>query len=263
MFVIAQQMSRTLIGKKVREVSIFQPKCLNRPPEDYRKYLPDRQVKRIESLGKWIRIDFSGRMRLLINLGMGGEVRYLKKNQRIQDKTKFALRFKDGTGFFITLWWFGYVHFLLGEEKHPMTDQVGPDPLSMDCDSFLKILKNRRGEIKPFLLNQKRICGIGNFYIQEILFKARLHPKRAIQSLTQQEMKLLFKSIRTVFKQSIHLGSSSYELDFFGEKGRYGLDHLSVGYQEGDFCPGCHSKIEKIKTGSTAQFICPLCQKLI
>ncbi|MBN2030956.1 Fpg/Nei family DNA glycosylase [bacterium] len=263
MVIIAKQMNQTLIGKVVKDVSIFQPKCLNRPAKDYQKFLPGVQTERISSLGKWIRIDFHGGMRLLINLGMGGEIVFLKRNQNFPDKTKFALQFRDRTGFFVTLWWFGYIHLVRKDENHPMTDTLGPDPLSLTCESFIKLLENRRGEIKSFLLNQKRIRGIGNFYIQEILFRARIHPRREIGSLTQYEMKSLFKMIQTVLNESISLGSSSYELDFFGEKGQYGLNQISIGYREGGSCPICQSQIEKIRTGSTAQFICPVCQKSI
>ncbi len=262
MVIIAQQMSQTLIGKKVKDVSVFQPKCLNRSEKDYQKHLSGATVANIQPLGKWIRIVFNRDIRLLISLGMGGEILYLKKNQDPPEKTKFMFRFTDGTGFFITLWWFGYIHLVLRNEDHPMTDMLGIDPLSLDGESFQNLLVKRRGRIKSFLLNQKKIRGIGNFYIQEILFKARLHPQREIATLTQDEIEMLFEAIRDVLAESIDLGSSSYEFDFFGEKGRYGLDQISVGYREGGSCPVCRSRIEKIKTGSTAQFICPACQQL-
>lgn len=262
MVIIAQQMSQTLIGKKVKDVSVFQPKCLNRSEKDYQRCLPGLKVDAVHPLGKWVSIHFSEGVRLLISLGMGGELCYLKKNQDPPEKTKFTLRFTDGTGFFVTLWWFGYIHLVLRNEDHPMTDMLGHDPLSLDCESFQKLLVKRRGGIKSFLLNQKKVRGIGNFYIQEILFKARLHPQREIATLTQDEIEILFESIWNVLNKSIELESSSYEFDFFGKKGRYGLDQISVGYQEGKSCPVCRSRIEKIKTGSTAQFICPACQQL-
>ncbi|MFH1943128.1 MAG: Fpg/Nei family DNA glycosylase, partial [bacterium] len=176
-------------------------------------------------------------------------------------KSRFILRFTDGTGFFITLWWFGYVHLVLQGEKHGMTDALGPDPLQLSHQAFIDLLDGRKGGIKPFLLNQKRIRGIGNFYIQEILYRARLHPLREIPSLAEEEKTNLHRVIIDVFHESIALDSSSYELDFLGMKGRYGVDRMSIAYQEGVVCPACRSRIEKIRTGSTAQYMCPHCQK--
>ncbi|MCJ7813753.1 Fpg/Nei family DNA glycosylase [bacterium] len=261
MVVIAEQMNHMLQGKKIQNVTIFQPKCLNRLVQDYEVYLLGEKIEAIQPLGKWVRIDFSSGMRLLINLGMGGELCYLKKDRHYPEKTKFVLRFTDGTGLFITFWWFGYIHLVLRDENHPMTDTLGPDPLSLTCEAFQQLLKHQQGRIKSFLLNQKKIRGIGNFYIQEILFKAQLHPVRKISSLSNHEIGILFGAIQNVLRESIDLESSSYEQDFFGKKGRYGLDQISIGYKENVPCPVCHSQIKKIKTGSTAQFICPKCQK--
>lgn len=260
--VIAEQMDQMLQMREVEKVSIFQPKCLNRPEKDYYTYLSGKIVDGVKPLGKWVEISMNGGDRLLVSLGMGGEILYFEKGQNPPKKSKFILRFTDGTGFFITLWWFGYFHLVLKDESHPMTDTVGPDPLSLSYENFVKLFNGRRGGIKSLLLNQKRIRGIGNFYIQEILYRARLHPLREIPLLSKGEKDRLFQAVRQVFQESVALGSSSYELDFFGKKGCYGLDQMSIGYREDAVCPDCNSGIEKIKTGSTTQYICPKCQRL-
>ena len=142
-----------------------------------------------------------------------------------------------------------------------MTEGFGPDPMALSSDEFVSLLENRRGGIKSFLLNQKRIRGIGNYYIQEILFRAKIHPLRKIPSLTLKEKKELHGHILDVFNESIDLGSSSYELDFFGEKGQYRFKNMAIAYQEDVNCPQCGTLGEKIKTGSTSHYICPRCQK--
>ena len=262
MVVVARQMDQSLRGKQVEKIWIFQPKCLYRAEEDYHRHLPGKIVQGVRALGKWVEIDLRGGDRLLVSLGMGGEVCFLDKDAHSPEKSRCVLRFTDGTGFFITLWWFGYFHLVLKGEAHGMTDSLGPDPLMLSAESFKGLLNRRRGGIKSFLLNQKCLRGIGNFYIQEILYKARLHPLRAIPSMTEVEKDRLYTAIREVFEESIGLDSSSYELDFFGKKGRYGLDRLSIAYKEGAHCSVCGFPSEKIKTGSTTQYICPVCQKL-
>ena len=260
--VIAKQMDKILRKKEVQSVSITQPKCGNRPVEDYMKCLPGKKVERVSPLGKWIEIVLDNQVRFLISLGMGGEIRYFKGAQTPPEKSRLIVRFSDETGFYVTLWWFGYFHLVLNQETHSMTDALGPDPLNISEDEFLSLLIKKRGNIKSFLLNQKRIRGIGNFYIQEILFQAGMHPLREIDSIPEKEKRGLYRATRKVLEQSIALDSSSYELDFFGKKGKYGLDRMSIGYQEDKTCPVCRTKIRKIKTGSISQYICPQCQTL-
>ncbi len=260
--VIAEQMDHVLKGKRVEKVSVFQPKCLNRPERDFQRRLPGKVVVGIRPLGKWVEVVFNAEYRLLVSLGMGGEICDLDEGKTAPDKSKLILRFTDRTGFFVTFWWFGYFHLVLDGELHSMTDTLGPDPLSISCDGFKELLDGRRGGIKSFLLNQRRVRGIGNFYIQEILFQASLHPLRKISALSDEEKERLYEAIQKVFKESIALGSSSYELDFFGRKGRYGLERISVAYQENAHCPVCRSLHKKIKTGSTMQYICPKYQRL-
>ncbi len=260
--VIARQMDRLLRTKIVASVAISQSKCLNRDEADYYRLLPGQLIDRVVHLGKWIVIGFESGDRLLISLGMGGEILQLAPGAALPDKSRMHVRFNDETGFYITFWWFGYVHLALKGEAHAMTDALGPDPLTLSVGQFRDLLSGRRGGVKTFLLNQKRICGIGNFYIQEILFRARLHPLRSIPSLSQAEIAELYRAIRDVLQQSIDLGSSSYELDFLGEKGQFDLQKLSIAYQENAVCPVCGARAEKIQTGSTSQFICPFCQPL-
>ncbi|UCE10766.1 MAG: Fpg/Nei family DNA glycosylase, partial [Candidatus Thorarchaeota archaeon] len=120
----------------------------------------------------------------------------------------------------------------------------------------------RRGRIKSFLLDQKNLAGIGNVYIQDILFEARLHPDRKIPTLSEKELEGLYHAIGDVLNRSIRLGGLAYEKDFYGLNGRFGADEFLVGYKTGSPCPECGAEIVKIKTGSTSSYICPECQSL-
>jgi len=260
--IFCKQMEKTILDKEINKVEILQPKCLNRSATEYSVYLPEQRVQQVEPVGKWINLILKSNDRLLINLGMGGDLIYFTDRNEISEKVKFYVQFTDETGFYVTLWWFGYFHFVKKDETNVMTDNLGDDPLQISFDDFHSKLDGKRGRIKPFLLNQKNIRGIGNFYIQEILFQAKLHPLRLINSLSQQEMQQLYSAIRKVMLQSIELGSSSYEKDFFGKLGRYSLKELSFAYEENAVCPDCGTESQKIKTGSNAQYICPQCQQL-
>ena len=123
-------------------------------------------------------------------------------------------------------------------------------------------MDSRRGNIKTFLLDQKNIAGIGNVYIQDILFNAKIHPARKITSLTDSEIETLYESIRFVLNESIGLGGLAYEIDFYGNRGRYGKEQFKIAYKSGELCPVCRKLIQKIRTGPTSSFICPNCQPL-
>ena len=143
-----------------------------------------------------------------------------------------------------------------------MTAKLGPDALDLSLDEFRALLRGRRGGIKAFLLNQARIAGIGNVYIQDPLFKARVHPLRKIDSLSDDEVEALWRAMRETLQESVDLGGSAWEMDLYGQKGRWATSYFLVAYREGKPCPECGTPVEKIKTGSTSGFICPQCQPL-
>ena len=129
-------------------------------------------------------------------------------------------------------------------------------------DQFRELLRKRRGGIKSFLLNQRRIAGIGNVYVQDPLFKAGIHPLRQINTLEDDDVTALWRALRETLQESIDLGGSAWEQDLRGEKGRWDRSFFLVAYREGEPCPACGATVEKIKTGSTSGYICPLCQPL-
>ena len=260
--IIAKQMNRKLKGKRIKNVEATQPKCLNKPLSQYRKTLPGQVLQSTIPFGKWLVLNMESGDRLLINLGMGGEILFKRAKENPASNSRFAVTFEDDTGFYVTLWWFGYFHFLRSGEAHTMTDDLGPDPLGLSLEEFKQLIQNKRGAIKSFLLNQRRIRGIGNYYIQEILFQARVHPLRTISTLNEKEVSSIYHAIVVVLRESIKLGSSSYELDFYGRKGGYSLEQMAIAYQDDAICPVCGTKPQKIKTGSNAHYICPECQKL-
>jgi formamidopyrimidine-DNA glycosylase len=264
--ILSQQMTKEIVGKRISKVEVANPKCLNMPLEQFQKTIVGKTVKSIDSKGKWLFIKLGSDYVLLFNPGMGADVIHLKPNSRLPEKyqTKFTL--EDRTGFTIRAWWFCYLHLVQADQlgEHKLTAKLGMTPMDkrFTVDFFKQLLDRKRGSIKTFLLDQKNIAGIGNVYIQDILFNAKLHPNRAISSLTKTEIETLHKCIKSVLNESIAMGGLAYEKDFFGNKGKYGADQFKIAYKPGKPCPVCQTIIQKIKTGSTSSFICPKCQPL-
>jgi formamidopyrimidine-DNA glycosylase len=258
--VLARQMKTELVGKTFTSIEVLQPKCLNVSEEAFVEALAGARLLDVTHRGKWLLVETTQGW-LLLSLGMGGEI-LLTTHNALPEKYRLVFDFDDGTCLAVNFWWFGYAHFVAELTDHSPTAQLGPNALSLTLEQFRELLRGRRGGIKSFLLNQRRIAGLGNVYVQDPLFKAGIHPLRKIDTLDDDEITALWRAVRETLQESIDLGGSAWEQDLHGEKGRWDASFLLVGYREGQPCPVCGTPVEKIKTGSTSSFICPLCQPL-
>jgi formamidopyrimidine-DNA glycosylase len=260
--ILARQMKRELVGKTFSGVEVLQPKCLNVPQEAFAEALTGARLLDVTYRGKWLFVETSQGW-LLLNLGMGGEI-LLATRDALPAKRRLIFDFDDGACLVVNFWWFGYAHYVRpGEvDEHAMTARLGPNALDLAAVHLRAMLYGRRGRIKSFLLDQSRLAGIGNFYVHDILFLARLHPLRTVDTLTDGEIDALARAIRDGLQPSIDKGGAYYETDLYGQKGRFTTDDILVGYKVDEPCPVCSTPVEKIKTGSTTSFVCPRCQPL-
>lgn len=262
--VISRQMNEKIAGKRIVEVEVRQPKNLNLPVSKFVNAVKGKTVENASSKGKWIFLKLKPDHFLLINLGMGAELLYFTPRQELPEKYNFRIVFSDGTGFTARFWWFGYIHLAKegGLSKHRMTSRLGISPTDEGfTEGHLKsLLIGKKTGIKNFLIDQKNIAGIGNVYIQDILFRARLHPGRNTSTLSEKEVSGLYRAILKTLNRSIELGGLAYERDFYGRNGKFNSKEFLVGYKEGKPCPTCKTTIRKIRTGSTSTYICPKCQ---
>jgi formamidopyrimidine-DNA glycosylase len=258
----AREMKKELLDKTIVGVEVLQPKCLNVPQETFIAALTGAQLLDVTYRGKWLFVETTQGW-LLLNLGMGGET-LLVTRATLPEKRRLIFDFDDDACLAVNFWWFGYAHYVPAGElgSHTMTAKLGPNALDLTADDLRAMLKGRQGRIKAFLLNQSQISGIGNAYIHDILFLARLHPLRMANTLADAEVDALAKAIHDALRLSIDRGGAFYELNLYGQKGGFTMDDILVGYKEGKPCPVCNTPIEKIKTGSNSSFICRHCQPL-
>ena len=260
---LAAQMDKELRGHKIAAVEVRQEKCLNIPEAEFRQLVEGKTVGSVTWRGKWLFTALAPQTMLLISLGMGGELLLHQPGEPLLDKYQLHFDFADDARVSVHFWWFGYAHAVKADDlkSHGMTMDLGLCPLrgeEFTYEHFAKLLAGRKGGIKAFLMDQKNVAGIGNVYIQDILFRAGLHPRRKIDTIGEADRRRLFDSIRENLRAAADLGGLAYERDLYNREGRF-RDFL-VGYREGQACPACGAKIVKIKTGSTASFICPVCQ---
>ncbi|MEN6370248.1 MAG: DNA-formamidopyrimidine glycosylase family protein [Thermotogota bacterium] len=257
----AREMNEMLSGRVIREVAVMQSKCLNVPVGVFERGLRGAKLCQVTHRGKWLFVETSSG-HLLLNLGMGGEI-LLVPSKRLPEKWRVRFDLNRGQSLAVNFWWFGYAHYVPpGKlDEHAMSASLGPNALGISLAEFRKLLAGRRGGVKSFLLDQSKLAGIGNAYIHDILFRAKLHPLEAISRLSPRDVRCLHTAIQTELQRSIDKGGAFYEVDLHGHPGGFLGTDLLVGYREGKPCPACGASVLKIKTGPTASFICPKCQR--
>jgi formamidopyrimidine-DNA glycosylase len=139
--------------------------------------------------------------------------------------------------------------------------KLGPESLEITPSEFIEIFKRRKGKIKPALLNQQIIAGLGNIYADESLFEARINPTRKVNELSERKLKELHRAIKKVLRKAIKAGGSSIDnyINVDGAIGRFQLQHKIYG-REGEPCKKCGAKIKRIKISQRSSYFCPKCQ---
>ena len=153
------------------------------------------------------------------------------------------------------------------DDPREITGELGPEPLSADfTPEWLAVhLAQRRGEIKPLLLNQRFIAGLGNIYVSEALWQAGIHPQRIAGTLTEAEAHRLHAAIVSVLRQGVENGGTSLDdRQYIYPDGKLGQNqhHLQVYDRAGDQCPRCGYALERIVQGQRSTYFCPVCQPM-
>lgn len=262
---LAQQISHELEAKEFESVDVIQEKCLNMEKDIFINSIIGKKIIRAYNRGKWIFINLSENGNLLLSPGMGADILYYTAGENWPEKYQCRFHFKDHSGFTCRFWWFGHVEYVNDNELdgHKPTRDIAPSPLDENFTmEYFKKLARGRSQIKNLIMNQKKIGGIGNVYIHDILFKAKVHPQRPVNTLTSEEIDNIYMIMKENLEISLRKNGLAYEMNFYGVKGGYSLEDFLVAYKEGKSCPICDTLIEKIKTGSTSSYICPQCQKI-
>ncbi len=272
-----------LPGKVFKDVIIYWPKSLNYSKEYIIKNLYKTKILGLKRRGKLLIIDLDNQYFLLIHLKMTGQIIYKDKNFRfgaghpndsfiskMPDKsTRVEIIFDDGSKLYFNYQRkFGWIKLLNIEEykKFNFLNSLGLEPLesSFSFEVFKKRLNLRiKSSIKSVLLDQKIIAGLGNIYVDESLWMAKIHPKTIVKDIPLSKLKILHQSIISVLRFSIDQGGASDRnyLNIKGEKGSF-TKFAQVYKRKGLLCSRCGHQIIKIKVAGRGSHLCPNCQKL-
>ncbi|HTM48457.1 MAG TPA: bifunctional DNA-formamidopyrimidine glycosylase/DNA-(apurinic or apyrimidinic site) lyase [Bryobacteraceae bacterium] len=217
-----------------------------------------KTIRGVRRHGKYIVMDFSDASASLgIHLGMTGK---LLMDAELGVHSHAILTLDRGVLVYDDIRQFGRIE--LSETFAARLERLGPDPLSLDTPAFASALRDRSAMVKPLLLNQTFLRGMGNIYTDEALHRAGIHPRALGRRLTRVRAERLHEAIREVLLESIDTGGSSVSdyVDSEGRRGSFQLRHRVYG-KEGQPCPACGTPIRRILVAQRGTHFCPKCQK--
>jgi formamidopyrimidine-DNA glycosylase len=267
--VIAAQIATELTGKQIaygdRGNASHKFAFANGTAEEYQAILKDKTIGHATSHGNAILIPIEPGHVLV--LGGGGErILYHPPDAKLSTKTHLSLRFTDGTYLTVTVQGWGNT-LLLTEDTYRTHGHVQLDRVPPLSDEFTwpffeslfdEVDPESSASIKYFLISEPGVWGIGNGCLQDILFHARIHPRRRVVDLSGDEKRVLYEAIVGTLAQMVEQGGRYEERDLFGERGGY--VRLLDSKTKGTPCTVCGTPIEKSQYLGGAIYFCPTCQ---
>jgi formamidopyrimidine-DNA glycosylase len=252
-----------LAGRRISGVAVREPRLRWPVPQAVRK-LPGRTVRAVRRRGKYLLFD-CGDGHLIVHLGMSGSLRVLPSGTPAQKHDHFdlvlgdrLLRLRDPRRFGAVLWTAEEV------ERHPLLAHLGVEPLSraLAPARLYLLTRGQRISIKQFIMDGRRIVGVGNIYASESLFRAGIHPLAPAKRLSAERCARLSRAIKQTLRSAIRAGGSTLR-DFVGADGIAGEFQLRTWVYDraGLACRRCGTPIRRIVQGARATYFCPSCQK--
>jgi formamidopyrimidine-DNA glycosylase len=262
---IRRQLAPHLEGRVITAAEILDPRWTQpQAPAEVEQALAGRLVERIGRAGKYLIWQLADEVILLIHLRMTGSL--LFDPPADPRHTRVRLELDDGHRLvYVDPRRFGTAHLLLGQPAlHAyLDDRLGAEPLTdaFTVDYLRAQARGRTAPVKAFVLDQRRIAGVGNIYADEALFRAAVHPLRAAGSLKAGQYAALHTAIEDALRDGIDAKGATID-DFRHVDGAYGSfqDRFLVHLREGEPCVRCGTTIRKLVVGGRGTYVCEHCQ---
>lgn len=268
---IKNTVAKTLLGAKIAKVTVRQRQFRQNVPEDFEKRIEGATVIALKRIAKYMLVELDNGQTIIWHFGMSGKIKIESILPNQLDKHDHII-FETSNGVIIynDVRRFGLVTVCDSDKlkENPLLKELGLDPWEKELtpEYLLDILHSKKCAIKVALLDQSIICGIGNIYASEILYKARILPTRESKSISIEECALIIKYTQDILEKAIAAGGSTIH-DFKrpdGDIGYFQNQHC-VYNKTGQRCPDCccngKKHIEKIVLGGRSTFFCPVLQK--
>ncbi|MEZ4531469.1 MAG: bifunctional DNA-formamidopyrimidine glycosylase/DNA-(apurinic or apyrimidinic site) lyase [Thermomicrobiales bacterium] len=266
---VRRTMHDRVVGARVVDVAFrdFPGVVGELAPETFSSLVRGNRFERIDRRGKHLWLGFEGGAGLFVHLMMTGQLLLVDPGEslvrfehlRIELDNGWALAYADQRKF-------GRVRFLSDEQWLAIEERIGPEPLDDEFtdEVLFELTRNRRTPIKAFLLDQRRVAGIGNIYADEALYRARLHPARETGSLSQSETAALRLAVRAVLSEGLERKGTTLSdyRDANGDAGTNAANLRVYGRGGTGICEICGSQLTRLVVAQRGTTICPVCQPL-
>lgn len=258
---IARALRPTLIGRTIRAAQVLWPRTISVPTaEQFEQQIAGQTIQSIGRRAKYLLIHLD-RQTLIVHLRMSGDLAVVDEAEppAPHDRVLLALDGSQRLAFndarkFGRMW--------LTDAPQNVFANLGPEPLASDFTPALlgeRLLSSRR-QLKPLLLDQSVLAGMGNIYTDEALHRAGLHPLRNSATLTEAELVRLWQAIRDALEEGIRRNGAS--IDWVYRGGDF-QNHFRVYQRTGEPCPVCGRLVQRIVVGQRGTHFCPGCQPLV
>ncbi|MBI5952019.1 MAG: DNA-formamidopyrimidine glycosylase [Chloroflexi bacterium] len=257
---IVRALKPELVGRTILSADLRWARTLATPsPIQFKKQIAGQGIVDVSRRAKYLIVRLES-YNFLVHLRMSGDLIVRPGKIKPEKHDRLLLHLSDGNYLaFNDTRKFGRVWLTDRPEK--VLDKLGPEPLEKGFTPrwLFEALHSRKRSLKPLLLDQTFLAGLGNIYTDECLHRAKLHPRAASNNVTWEQAQALHKAIRAVLKEGIRRNGAS--IDWVYRGGEY-QNHFRVYDREGKPCPVCGTVIQKFTVGQRGTHICPLCQHL-
>ncbi len=263
-------LEQVVIGKTIQAIDVFWKNLIvfEDSIEEWVLRLIGQTIHAVRRRGKYLIFELDQDI-LVSHLRMEGKYFYFPEETSIEEKEKHThliYHFTDGSELhYHDVRKFGRFELIEREQEDDFFQQkkIGPEPTpeALDLSQFRDALKQSKRAIKTYLLSQVPVAGLGNIYVDEVLWMSRIHPEVNADSLTDKQMHTLHQATIDIMKRATALGGSTIRTyrNTLGEQGQY-QNELQVYGKQGQPCPRCETLIEKIKVHGRGTHYCPHCQ---
>lgn len=265
---VRKGLEKLVIGKTIQEVTILWPRIIEAPEaEIFALKLVGQRLEKMERRGKYLLFKFTDHD-MISHLRMEGKYETHDSADPVDKHTHVIFKFTDGTELrYLDVRKFGRMTLVEKNQgiNYKSILALGPEPVPTEfkLKPFREGLKKHHKAIKPLLLDQRLVTGLGNIYVDEALWEAKIHPEQPADSLNGKEVSKLYYAIIDVLGRAVEAGGTTIRsyLNALGEAGTFQVS-LNVYGQTNQPCPRCGTPIKKIKVAQRGTHFCPKCQTL-
>lgn len=266
---VKEALNQTVKGQTIKEIELrYEPMVKNMSAAEFKEKLINQTIQAVSRRGKYLVFHFDD-YQLLSHLRMEGKYFYVDSDFELNPHVHVIFKLENGKRLlYQDTRKFGTYHLYdkaIDLETTAPFQVLGLEPFATEfTPSYVKEkIQNKKKPIKSLLLDQTVVCGLGNIYVDEVLYRARLHPLTSSSELTDKDIENVVKYTVEVLARAIELGGTTIRT-FRSSHGVSGTfqNELLVHQRKGENCYECHTPIEKIKVGGRGTYFCPTCQKL-